>query len=146
MNIRVYLDNCCFNRPYDDQTQLTVHLEAEAKLFIQGEIISGRLDLVWSYMMEYENACNPFKGRREAIGEWREFAKETVLLNPSVKSRQEHYKAMGLKNKDSTHLACAVEAGCGYFITTDAKVLKKGPGINEIKIVNPIAYVFEPKG
>ena len=32
---RVYLDNCCLNRPYDDQTNLNVHLEAEAKVFIQ---------------------------------------------------------------------------------------------------------------
>jgi len=25
----VYLDNCCFNRPFDDQSQLRVQLEAE---------------------------------------------------------------------------------------------------------------------
>lgn len=34
---RIYLDNCCFNRPYDDQLNLNIHLEAEAKLFIQKE-------------------------------------------------------------------------------------------------------------
>ena len=26
----VYLDNCCYNRPFDDQTQERVHLESEA--------------------------------------------------------------------------------------------------------------------
>ena len=30
----IYLDNCCFNRPYDDQEQITVRLESEAKLEI----------------------------------------------------------------------------------------------------------------
>lgn len=30
--IRVYLDNCCFNRPYDDQSQIKINLEAQAKL------------------------------------------------------------------------------------------------------------------
>jgi len=28
-DMRIYLDMCCFNRPYDDQTQTRIHLEAE---------------------------------------------------------------------------------------------------------------------
>ena len=34
--MRVYLDNCCYNRPYDDQTQLRISLESQAKLYVQG--------------------------------------------------------------------------------------------------------------
>ncbi len=30
----VYLDTCCLNRPFDDQTQAHIHLEAEAVLLI----------------------------------------------------------------------------------------------------------------
>lgn len=33
--MRVYLDNCCFNRPFDDQTSLIVQFETDAKLRIQ---------------------------------------------------------------------------------------------------------------
>jgi len=29
--LKIYLDNCCYNRPYDDQSQLKVSLEAQAK-------------------------------------------------------------------------------------------------------------------
>jgi len=36
--IKIYLDNCCYNRPYDDQTQLRIELETKAKLFIQQKI------------------------------------------------------------------------------------------------------------
>lgn len=25
----IYLDNCCYNRPFDDQTQERIHLESE---------------------------------------------------------------------------------------------------------------------
>ena len=32
--MKVYLDVCCLNRPYDDQTQDRVHLECEAVLLI----------------------------------------------------------------------------------------------------------------
>ena len=60
MEYRLYLDNCCFNRPYDDQTVLKNHLEAEAKIYIQKEILFNRYELAWSYMMDYEIAFNPF--------------------------------------------------------------------------------------
>lgn len=33
--MRIYLDNRCYNRPYDDQSQLRISLEAQAKLHIQ---------------------------------------------------------------------------------------------------------------
>ena len=29
--MRLYLDNCCFNRPFDDQSTLTIRLETEAE-------------------------------------------------------------------------------------------------------------------
>ena len=31
--LKVYLDNCCYNRPYDDQSQLRISLETQAKLY-----------------------------------------------------------------------------------------------------------------
>jgi hypothetical protein len=37
MKSRLYLDNCSFNRPYDDQSLLKNYLEAEAKTYIQKE-------------------------------------------------------------------------------------------------------------
>ena len=36
--MRLYLDNCCFNRPYDSQSSIKVNLETRAKLHIQEEI------------------------------------------------------------------------------------------------------------
>ena len=35
---KLYLDNCCFNRPYDDQTQFIIRIETDAKLKIQDSI------------------------------------------------------------------------------------------------------------
>ena len=47
---KLYLDNCAFNRPFDDKEQLSVEMEAAAKLHIQDEIRDGKYDLIWSYM------------------------------------------------------------------------------------------------
>lgn len=30
----IYLDNCCYNRPFDDQTQKRIHLESEVILTV----------------------------------------------------------------------------------------------------------------
>ena len=40
--LRVYLDNCCYNRPYDDQSQLKISMEAQSKLEIQQQIRDGK--------------------------------------------------------------------------------------------------------
>jgi hypothetical protein len=72
--MRVYLDNCCFNRPFDDQTQTRTRLEAEAKLEIQQRIINMNIELAWSYVLDYENQANPFEERREAIARWKDMS------------------------------------------------------------------------
>ncbi|HQJ05355.1 MAG TPA: hypothetical protein PLI57_03120, partial [Spirochaetota bacterium] len=56
--MKIYLDNCCFNRPYDDQKQHKIFLETEAKLFIQQRIKNGEFDLIWSFILDYENSAN----------------------------------------------------------------------------------------
>ena len=36
--MKIYLDNCCFNRPFDEQSWIRIMLETEAKLRIQEEV------------------------------------------------------------------------------------------------------------
>ena len=49
--LKIYLDNCCYNRPYDDQSQLRISLETQAKLQIQNMIKNKELQLASSYDM-----------------------------------------------------------------------------------------------
>ena len=58
--MRVYLDNCMFNRPFDNQSQIRIRLESEAKLYIQDKIKSKVIELVWSYL-HIQCFCNVFK-------------------------------------------------------------------------------------
>ncbi len=52
--MRVYLDNCCYNRPFDDQNQLKVLIESLAKLSIQQQMRDGTLEYVWSSVLDFE--------------------------------------------------------------------------------------------
>lgn len=117
--MRIYLDNCCFNRPFDDQKQLRIRLETEAKLDIQERILQKKIDLAWSYILDFENEMNPFEQRRIAIHQWKKHAIVDIIETEEVIERAEKLFQMGFKTKDALHLACAISLKCEYFLTTD---------------------------
>ena len=141
--MRVYLDNCCFNRPFDDQRQMRVRLEAEAKLCIQEHIRSGTLELVWSYMLDFENAANPFEERRTTISGWRQYAMRDVEETAMILQRAHLLAGMGLKAKDALHIACAIAGECPYFVTTDDDILKRRQDVHDITVIDPTAFIRE---
>ena len=138
---KIYLDNCCFNRPYDDQSQIRVALETEAKLFIQDLIADGKVGLVWSDMLSFENGNCPYDEQREAIGGWESLAKDFVLLNLELLSSATNIMKTGVKQSDALHVACAIHSNCDYFITTDKRITKYKT--DRIKIVTPIEFLEE---
>ena len=137
----LYLDNCCFNRPFDDQRQLTISIETQAKLYVQQEIISGRFELVWSYILEYENNKNPFETRRENLISWKNIAVKTIIESEEILCFSENLMKRNVKLYDALHIACAYVGGCDYFLTVDKRILNKN--ISEINICNPIDFVRE---
>ncbi len=140
-DIVVYLDNCVFNRPFDDQSSIRIKLETEAKLYIQNKIIEGRLKVLWSYILDYENEQNPFEERKNAIREWKQFAILDIEENERVLQKAKELVSYGLKAKDALHVACAIEGKADYFITTDDKILKKIEKLREITAVDPIKFL-----
>ena len=136
--MKVYLDNCSFNRPFDDQDQIRIRIEAEAKLFLQKLIDQGKLELAWSYILDYENMANPFDFRQLVIHKWKKKAMVNIRENVNVLKNAEQLQSKDIRAKDALHIACAVEAGCAYFITTDDKILNKNRTIKRIEIVNPV--------
>lgn len=140
--MRIYLDNCCYNRPFDDQTQLKIYLEAQAKLLIQAQIMKGEHDLVWSYVLDYELRKNPYEDKKEAIAPWKKIARVFVGdVNDNILSLAARLKEEGLKTYDASHIACAVDAGCDFFLTTDRQLLRRS--VDGIRIVNPIQFISE---
>jgi predicted nucleic acid-binding protein len=139
--MRIYLDNCCFNRPFDGQAHLRVRLETEAKLHIQEQVVAGKFELVWSYILDYENAANPFEERRAAVGSWRARSAVYIVETPSLLDNAKSLVVLGIRSKDALHVACAVEAGCEYFVTTDDALLKKLARYTQISAVDPTAFV-----
>lgn len=143
--MKVYLDNCCFNRPFDDQSQLRILLETEAKLRIQELIRQGELALCWSYVLDYENSKNPFRERREQIRKWRGLAEIDIVQNDAVLETARSVVACGVKKLDALHIACAMQAGAECFLTTDDGIVKKAKSLQSIRVLDPIGFIKEVK-
>lgn len=145
--MKVYLDMCCYNRPYDDQTQLKISMETQSKLFIQTLIKDGRLKLITSYMLRYECSSNPFEMRRNAIFDF--IHRNTYMYvgdehKEDIEAKASEIMKTGVKFKDACHVASAIYAECEYFISTDMRLLKYKS--EEIKMVSPIEFVMETEG
>ena len=139
--MRVYLDNCMFNRPFDNQAQIRIRLESEAKLYIQNKIKSKVIELVWSYILEIENLQNPHDERRVAIQKWKALSTIKIIENSEVLTHANQLLKFGIKPKDALHVASAVEGKADYFLTTDDQLLSGIKKSNMIEILNPVDYI-----
>jgi hypothetical protein len=139
--MRIYLDNCCFNRPFDSQTNIRVKLETDAKLYVQSLIKIKKIELAWSYILDFENAANPFFERKSTIEKWKHLSIIDIVENDVVLSRANDFAQLGIKAKDALHVACAMETGCEYFLTTDYFLQKRLQNNSDIKILNPIEFI-----
>ena len=125
--MKIYLDNCTYNRPYDDQSQMRIYLETQAKLHIQDMIREEKLELATSYILDYENSRNRSLPKKMAI---EKFIRDHTAIYVSVRNKDRIKKyasaimQTGVKEKDAYHVACSIIAGCKYFITTDDRLLR----------------------
>lgn len=140
--MRIYLDNCCYNRPYDDQSQMRIHLETQAKLYIQDLIKNNKIELVTSYILDYENGKNKLMQRKRTIETFMNSNESYYVgseCDEDVNKIAVSIMQTGIKEKDAFHVACAVLAGCDYFITTDDRLLKYQS--DQILLITPCEFI-----
>lgn len=140
--MKIYLDNCCYNRPYDDQSHLTISIEAQAKMQIQSLVKAQKLQLASSFILDYENSCNPYTDRKSAITK---FLNDNVFdyvgsdKSDVIAINAKKIMTTGVKMKNACHIACAELMNCDYLLSTDKRMLKYKS--NSIKLINPIEFL-----
>ena len=95
--------------------------------------------MVWSYILDYENSVNPYQNRRKSIVKWKSIAVFDIDASETVINCANEIMLKGIKKKDALHIACAIEARCDYFLTTDKKLLKMT--FDKIIVINPIDFI-----
>ena len=140
--MRVYLDNCCYNRPFDDQEQLRVALETFAKLQIQALMRTGAVEYAWSDSLCHELIRNPFPKRYNSIVKWIDGAAIYIETTDDVIDRAQYFLSLGVKKMDALHLASAEKAQCDWFFTTDKGILRKVQSVGLMQVANPVDFVI----
>ncbi|NLI78440.1 MAG: type II toxin-antitoxin system VapC family toxin [Candidatus Riflebacteria bacterium] len=146
MRLRIYLDVCCLNRPFDNQENEIIRLEAEAVRMIIRALRQGTYDWVSSHAVEYEVARTPSPERRALLtallGEAHAMAPFTGRLVRKARTLQ----GLGLHRLDALHLAFAETAGAKVFLTTDRRILRfaeREGTVISLAVRNPVSWLLE---
>ncbi len=139
----LYLDYNCFQRSFDDQSQVRIRMETIAcgEIFEKAE--AGDVILAWSFMHEDENAMSPFLDRKAEVIKLSELCR--IRIGPSERVKNTALALQGkckLSAKDALHVACAALSSIKFFLTCDDRVVKRTGGqVENMVLMNPASYL-----
>lgn len=143
--MKVYLDSCSLQRPFDDKSQVRIALEAEAILSVLALCETEQLELLSSEVLIFETNRIPNIVRRKNAFEILNLAKKVIMVNEDIENHAKRLTGKGIKPLDALHLASASHESADYFCTSDGKLLKKVKnleGLNTIA-VSPLELIEE---
>ncbi len=143
---KIYLDACCLNRPFDDQTLDRIRIEAEAIMILLNSVRNGIIKMIGSDVLSLEIDKTPDLIRKSQLLTLTHYISKYIRVDDSLRDRARHIQNMGFKGFDAFHIACAEKGNVGSLLTTDDKMIKlyiKKKSEITIAIQNPIEYLQE---
>ena len=104
---KIYLDACCFNRPFDDQTQFRIYLEAQAVMTILSQCQTATWKLINSSALIAELNQTPDLERLQNVKKLLFIAKIKVINSAFIEDRAAQLQKLGFSSYDATHIASA---------------------------------------
>ena len=143
--MKIYLDNCCYCRPYDGHAQNRVRQEARAVLDAVEFCKTAGHGIVGSPVVTKEMEKIRDGVKLEKVQKfYRNAANYRVATTPAIISRAQTFQAQGLKIADSYHLACAEAADADYLLTTDDDFERISAKMDlTVKVINPLNFLPE---
>jgi predicted nucleic acid-binding protein len=143
---RIYLDTCCLNRPFDDQTQDRIRLETEALLTIVERLERGEWTWVSSDLVDIEIGRIADHELRERVQLFAPSVAYAVLIEEPIRERGRELEGLGFRAADALHLACAEAGEADVFLTTDDQVLRRATRMSShlhVLVENPLRWIAE---
>jgi len=123
--MKLYLDLCVYNRPFDYQGHDRVALETSIFTYIIEKIETGVYILVASDALIYENNKNPDSLRNTRIATYFKLAQEFIETNNSDIDRVKLLKGFGFSDIDALHISLAERSHADYFVTCDDDITNR---------------------
>jgi hypothetical protein len=143
--VRAYLDICALKRPFDDQTQPRIRLEADAVL----ELLAAppeRLTFVHAAAHDLENAQNPLAWRAARVTDWLAGVTRFDAKADDLRRRTQELMTLGYRNFDAFHVACAEFANADVLVTTDDRLLalsRRHARLLGVRVVDVVTLAWE---
>lgn len=144
--MKVYLDACCLNRPFDDQSQPRVRLEVEAVSLILEKLNQGEWEWIGSEILLYELGQNPDVDNRQRTLSFASLAHQVVETTEKILTRAEELEEAGFDSYDAIHLSSAEFGKADVFLTTDDQILKvtaRKKNLFSFVVENPVKWLEE---
>jgi predicted nucleic acid-binding protein len=145
--MKIYLDTCCLNRPFDDQRQPRVRLESEAITLIMEKIRQREWEWVGSEVLIYEIEQTTNTERKERLLLFARETNQTVEISEKTLDRAETLSLLGFGEYDALHLASAESAKVDVFLTTDDQLQKiadkNKKRLSSLIVINPVKWLEE---
>jgi hypothetical protein len=146
IRMKIYLDTCCLNRPFDDQRQPRIRLESEAVTLILEKIRQREWSWIGSEILLYEIEQTVNAERKERLLCLAQEANENVEINEETLKRADKLSALGFGEYDALHLSAAENSIVDVFLTTDDQLQKladKNKKRLSIVVINPVKWLEE---
>jgi hypothetical protein len=141
--MKIYLDSCCYGRPWDGKDQASIVAEANAiGEIIDWRFINGHIT-IGSPIVKSEILRNPRPDIRAAVMEYfLESIDEYVYLATADYARARVLRKAGLRRKDHYHLAAAECAGADMLLTVDKGFLQVATSrsLSKVQVINPLSF------
>lgn len=143
--MKIYLDNCCYNRILDDRSNSQIYYERNSVMLILELIEKEAVELVGSEMLVKEMNDLSDSYKKSVLQMMYGLCSEEIRVNSAILDRAEEIRhCSNIKYKDSIHLACAEVAKADALLTTDKKFINNGNRIKiNTRIMNPNQWLLE---
>ena len=143
---KIYLDTCCLNRLFNDQTQARIRLETEAVQTILARFFTSDWQWVTSTVLVHEISKTPDATLRDDMQTLLGLAHEKVSVSVLEKARCTQLKLLGFKWLDALHIACAESGEADILLTTDDRLLRRAKRFHSqlrVRVENPYTWLEE---
>lgn len=143
--LKLYLDNCCYNRPFDDLRQEKNNLEAQAIKVIIDKYWKNEFEIYTSDVLVFEmnNIKDQIK-RAKVLEVYNKLNLTNIQYSDNILKRACEIRKYNIKNMDSLHIAYAESSNIDYFITTDRLLINASSRADlKVKVINPINFIME---
>ena len=147
--MKIYIDNCCYNRPFDDQSQQRIYDETNAiasiinRTKISGDTILGS-DILRMEIKKIRDA----KKRFDIESNFYQTVNEIVPVDEKIiECAKKIMSTSNVKQMDALHISSAEFGNADIFLTTDDKLIKACQNLDlKTRVLNPVYYLAEVIG